>query len=134
MVSLVDCVALSTVGAYVLDRQRRAAFRESEEARRLTRQREILLGASRELNASLDADETAATITRVGRTIIAADTVALVRIDERRDALRAVSVAGDVRDVDREVLQLEVPASALQPLIDLLRERGWASKIGRAHV
>jgi hypothetical protein len=32
VMSLADCVALSVVGAYVLDRQRRQAFREREEA------------------------------------------------------------------------------------------------------
>ena len=130
MISLTDCVALSTVGAYVLDRQRRTAFREREEALRVTHQREILLAASRELNVSLVAADTASTITRVARTIIAADTVALIRIDERRDALRAVSVAGDVIDVDREVLQLEVPVPALQSLLDPLRERGWVTTPG----
>jgi signal transduction histidine kinase len=124
--SLLDCVALSAVGAYVLDRQRRQAFRESEQARYMTLQREVLLDAGRELNAGLDFQETVTTITRVGRTIVGCDTVALVLVDDRREVLRTVSIAGELTDVDREVMHLEVPISALAPLFDELRAEGWA--------
>jgi len=130
VMSLADCVALSAVGAYVLDRQRRQAFREREEARRMTAQREVLLDAGRQLNASLDFDETMATITRVGRTIIGADTVALILIDARREVVRTVSVAGELRDIDREILHLEVPLSVLQPLVDELRAHGFVTTPG----
>jgi signal transduction histidine kinase len=124
--SLADCVALSAVGAYVLDRQRRRAFRDGEHARRMTAQREVLLDASAQLNASLDFDETAATITRVGRSVIAADTVALILIDERREVLQTVAIAGDLQDVDREVMNLEIPLLALAPLVHELRTHGFA--------
>jgi signal transduction histidine kinase len=134
VMSLTDCVALSSVGAWVLDRQRRRAFLESEKAKRMTQQREVLLDASRELNASLDFDETVATITRVGGTIIPVDTVALVLIDERRALVRAVSVGGRVHDVDREVMNLEVPLVALQPLIDELRLHGVAQGPGNPRI
>jgi signal transduction histidine kinase len=130
VVSLVDCVALSAVGAYVLDHQRRAAFRESEHARHTTRQREVLLDASAELNRTLDFEQAAATITRLGRTIIAADTVALIVFDDRREVLRTVAVAGEVREVDREVLNLEVPLQALEPLVAALRTHGFACSPG----
>jgi signal transduction histidine kinase len=50
------------------------------------------------------------------------DTVALVVIDERRGVLQTVSVAGALLDVDREVLRLEVPTSALDVLLDALRQ------------
>ena len=125
VISLSDCVALSAVGAYVLDRQRRQAFREREQARRMTAQREVLLDAGRQLNESLDFDQTTATITRVGRTIIGADTVALILVDARRNVLRTVSVAGELRDIDREVLHLEVPLAVLQPLLDDLKTDGF---------
>jgi len=124
--SLLDCVALSAVGAYVLDRQRLQAFRESEQARYMTLQREVLLDAGRELNTGLDFQETVTTITRVGRTIVGCDTVALVLVDDRREVLRTVSIAGELTDVDREVMHLEVPLSALAPLFDELRAEGWA--------
>jgi signal transduction histidine kinase len=126
VMSLADCVALSAVGAYMLDRQRRQAFREREQARRVTAEREILLAAARQLNQSLDFDETVATITRVGRTIIGADTVALIMIESRRTVLRTVSVAGELLDIDREVLNLEVPLVALEPLLAELRTEGFA--------
>jgi signal transduction histidine kinase len=128
--SLTDCVALSVVGAYVLDRQRQKAFRESEQARRMTRQRELLLDASAELNTSLDFDETVATIVRVGQRLLGTDTVALILIDDRRELLRTAAVAGDVRDVDREVLNLEVPLQALEPLLSALRTHGFARSPG----
>jgi signal transduction histidine kinase len=124
--SLLDCVALSAVGAYVLDRQRRQAFRESEQARHMTLQREVLLDAGRELNTGLDFQETVTTITRVGRTIVGCDTVALVLVDDRREVLRTVSIAGELTDVDREVMHLEVPLGALKPLLDEIRAEGWA--------
>jgi signal transduction histidine kinase len=126
VISLADCVALSAVGAYVFDRQRRKAFHESEQARRMTAQCELLLDAGGELNASLDFDETVATITRVGHRLIEVDTVACILIDEHREVLRTVAVAGDVQDVDREVLNLEVPLLALGPLLDMLRRDGFA--------
>jgi signal transduction histidine kinase len=130
VMSLSDCVALSAVGAYVLDRQRRQAFREREEARRMTAQREILLDASRQLSASLDFDETMATITQLGRTIVGGDTVALILIDTRREVLRTVSVVGELLDVDREVLNLEVPLTVLQDLLDELRAHGFVTTPG----
>ncbi|MGH7895793.1 MAG: sensor histidine kinase, partial [Candidatus Binatia bacterium] len=126
MFPLVDCVALSAVGAYVLDRQRRIAFAEREQACAMTAQRELLLDANRELNASLDVGETVATITRVARALVGGDTVGLVLVDERRQVLRTVSLVGDLIEVDREVLNLEVPLMALQPLIDELRTLGVA--------
>jgi signal transduction histidine kinase len=126
LVALVDCVALSAVGAWVLDRQRRAAFAEREHALRMTRHREVLLAAGRELNASLDADALGATITRVGCSIVDADTVALVLIDDRRQVLRTVAVAGNVLDLDREVMHLELPVAALDELVHELRVHGWA--------
>jgi signal transduction histidine kinase len=127
VISLTDCVALSAVGAYMLDRQRRKAFAESERAMRLTGQREILLDASRELNATLDFDTTVATITRVGRSILAAETVALILIDEHRNVVRTVSVDGEVQDIDQEVMNLEVPLVVLQPLVDELRTHHFAT-------
>jgi signal transduction histidine kinase len=127
VMSLADCVALSAIGAYVIDRQRRQAFREREQAQAATAQREVLLAAGRQLNESLDFEATAETITRVGRTIIDADTVALIIVDPRRDVLRTVSVAGDLREIDREVLNLEVPLAALQPLFDELGRSGFAT-------
>ena len=130
VMSLADCVALSVIGAYVLDRQYRQAFREREQARRATAEREILLDAGRQLNQSLDFHETVATITRVGRAIIGSDTVALIVIDPRRDVLRTVSVAGELRDIDREVLNLEIPLAALQPLFDELRAHGFVTTPG----
>jgi signal transduction histidine kinase len=130
VMSLADCVALSAVGAYVLDRQRRQAFREREEARRMTAQREVLLDASRQLNGSLDLEETVTTITRVGRAIIGADTVALILVDPRRELLRTASVAGELSEVDREVLQLEVPMAALQPLLNELGLHGFVTTPG----
>ncbi len=126
VMSLTDCVALSTIGAYILDRQRRQAFHDGEQARRMTHQRELLLDASAELNASLDFDETVATITRVGSRLIETDTVACILIDEQREVLRTVAVAGDVHDVDREVLNLEVPLLALGPLLHTLETDGFA--------
>ncbi len=130
LMSLTDCVALSTVGAYVLDRQRRQAFRDGEEARRATRERKLLLDAGAELNASLDFEDTVATITRVGRRLIEADTVACILVDHKREVLRTVAVAGDVQEVDREVLNLDVPLLALEPLLHALRTRGWAVSPG----
>ena len=124
--SLTDCIALSAIGAYILDGQRRKAFQDGEQARRMTHQRELLLDASAELNASLEFDETVATITRVGRRLLETDTVACILIDEHREVLRTVAVAGDVQDVDREVLNLEVPLLALGPLLDRLRTHGFA--------
>src|SRR5262249_20574017 len=94
--------------------------------RRLTRQRELLLEASAELNASLDFGETVATITRVGHRLLETDTVACILIDEQREVLRTVAVAGDVQEVDREVMNLDVPLLALGPLLDALRTRGFA--------
>jgi signal transduction histidine kinase len=38
-----------------------------------------------------------------------------------------VSVAGELREIDREVLNLEVPLAALQPLFDELRRNGFAT-------
>jgi signal transduction histidine kinase len=131
-VALIDCVALSGVGAWVLDRQRRRAFLESEEARRMTAQREVLLDASRQLGSNPDFDETVATITRLGHSMLPVDTVALILIDGRRGVLRTVSVAGNVLEVDREVMHLEVPLVALQPLLDELRSRGFAIAPGGA--
>ena len=124
VVSLADCVALSAIGAAVLDRQRRKAFAERAEAHRMSAQREMLLAASHELNASPDLEETAATIARVGCALVGSGTVGLVLVDDRRDVLHTAAVAGDVLDVDREVLHLEVPIVALQPLVDRLRAGG----------
>jgi signal transduction histidine kinase len=125
--SLVDCVALSAVGAYVLDRQRRVAFAEREQALATTAQRELLLDASRELNGSLDLAETATTIARAAHALVGGDTVALVAVDERRGVLRTLAVAGAPRDVDREILNVEVPANALSSLLEQLATDGWAT-------
>jgi len=124
--SLADCVALSVVGAYVLDRQRRTAFLEREQARAMTAQRELLLEANRELNASLDLDETVATITRVGHALVGGDTVALGLVDERREVLRTVSLIGELIEADREVIGLDVPLVAVEPLLRELAARGFA--------
>jgi signal transduction histidine kinase len=126
VMSFADCVALSAIGAYILDRQRRKAFQDGERARRMTIQRELLLDAGAELNASLDFDETVATITRVGHRLIETDTVACILIDEQREVLRTVAVAGDVQEVDREVMNLDVPLLALGPLLDMLHTDGFA--------
>jgi hypothetical protein len=77
VMSLADCVALSAV-AVVLRPPAPPGVPRARRARRMTAQREILLDASRQLNGSLDLEETVATITRVGRAIIGADTVALI--------------------------------------------------------
>jgi signal transduction histidine kinase len=124
IIPVIDCVGLSVVGAWVLDRQRRAIFAEREQARAALAQRELLLEANRALAQSLDFDVTSATASRAGRELLGSDTVALVVVDPRRGTLRTESVAGDLTDVDRQFLGLEVPTSAARPLLDALGEHG----------
>jgi signal transduction histidine kinase len=128
--SLLDCVALSAVGAYVLDRQRRTAFAEREQALAMTAQRELLLDASHQLNASLDADEMVRTITRVGRALVGGDVVGLVAIDDRREVLRTLALTGDVGAVDNDMLDVEVPLGPLASLVEELRAHGFAHTPG----
>jgi signal transduction histidine kinase len=122
--ALFDVVTLSVIGAWTLDRQRRATFRERAQSEAVLRQQRVLLDAGTELNASLDLDETVATIARVAERAFDVDTVALVLIDEARGVLRAAAVAGMVMDVDRATEQIEVPLEAFAMLVSEIRTRG----------
>jgi len=122
--ALFDVLALSVIGAWMLERQRRAIFRERAQSRELLRQQRVLLDAGTELNASLDLDETVATIARVAERAFDVDTIALVLVDEAREVLRVAAVAGTVLDVDRAADQIEVPLAAFGMLIAEIRSRG----------
>jgi signal transduction histidine kinase len=122
--ALFDVLALSVIGAWVLERQRRAIFRERAHTRRVLHQQRVLLEAGTELNASLDLDETVATIARVAERAFDVDTIALVLVDEAREMLRVAAVAGTVLDVDRATDQMEVPLGALDMLVSEIRSRG----------
>jgi signal transduction histidine kinase len=122
--ALFDVVTLSVIGAWTLDRQRRAVFRERAQSRLVLRQQAVLLDAGTELNASLDLDETVATIARVAERAFDVDTVALVLLDETRGVLRVAAVAGVVLDVDRATEQIEVPLAAFATLVSEIQTRG----------
>jgi signal transduction histidine kinase len=122
--ALFDVVILSVIGAWTIDRQRRAIHREREQGDAVLRQQQVLLAAGTELNASLDLDETVATIARVAEQAFEVDTVALVLVDEPRGVLRVAAVAGTVLDVDRSTEQIEVPLAAFSMLIGEIQRRG----------
>jgi signal transduction histidine kinase len=121
---LIDVVALSVIGSWALDRQRRTIFAEREQSRLLLRQQQVLLDAGRELNASLDLDETVAAIARVAERAFDVDTVALVLVDAGREMLCTVAVVGNLAPVDREMQGLEVPLAPFAPLLSMLHGQG----------
>ncbi|HWP66684.1 MAG TPA: GAF domain-containing sensor histidine kinase [Candidatus Limnocylindria bacterium] len=122
--ALFDVLALSVIGAWTLERQRRALFRERAQTQAVMAQQQALLDAGAELNASLDLDETVATIARVAERAFDVDTIALVLVDETRGVLRVAAVAGAPLEVDRATEQMEVPLAALAELVREIRARG----------
>jgi signal transduction histidine kinase len=122
-VSLFDILALSVIGAWTLDRQRRAVFAEREQGRVILRRQQLLLDAASELNASLDVEATVATIARMAERTFDVDTIALVLVDEARGVLRTAAVVGDTNEADRETENLEIPLAVLAPLVDEIRRR-----------
>ena len=141
-VALFDMLALSVVGAWVLDRQRRAAYRERVQHAGVLRHQQLLYDAGRELGASRDLDETVASIARMALHTFEADTAAVVLLDDARGMLRTATVVGALTERDRETDQLEVPASILADLVEAVRTHGvvcvpdalpWLAEVMRAH-
>lgn len=122
--ALFDVLILSVISAWTLERQRRAVFRERTHTRAVVRQQRVLLDAGAELNASLDFDDTVATIVRVAARAFEVDTIALVLVDETRGTLRTAALVGALTETDRATEQLEVPLDALGGLVAEIRSRG----------
>jgi signal transduction histidine kinase len=93
LITLVGGVALSTVGALIIDRQRRATFVERAHARALARQRELLVEAGRDLNSTLELPYLVERIVHLGRALVGSDSVALTLRDPSKRSLRIAAIA-----------------------------------------
>jgi signal transduction histidine kinase len=120
MIALVDGVFLSAIGAFTLDAQRRATFEEREQAAALAAQREQLLDVGHELNEVLDAGELGQRIVCRGRTLVGADSCALVLIDPVQGSVRTAALDGDVPSAFQAIRDREATASTEQPFFQEL--------------
>ncbi len=105
---------LSVFGAFFLDRYRRVAFVEREQARLLARDRALLLDLGRELIAAPDISSLVARVVQLARPLLACDAVDLQLWDTERSVFRMEAI-DRVRDEGDTPLGLE-----FAPLPDLL--------------
>jgi len=92
---------LSTCGAWILDRQRRATFVSRERVVALAHQRELLLASGPQLNATVDLEHLVPLIARLGQRIVDSDAANLTIIDDEvRDSYRVVRAVRGRPDVD----------------------------------
>jgi len=123
VIGVVIGAALSVFSAFVLERQRRDTLREREAVAALARQRELLLEAGRDLNATTRLPDLVQLIARLGHRLVGSDAASLTLLDERRRVLRPVAVAAS-SEQSRDFLRLEYPLERVQPFIDELARRG----------
>ncbi len=93
VLSLTFAVTTSVVSAFVLDRHRRATFRERERVASLAHQRELLIDAGRLLNGTLALPELVGLVTDLGQRLTGANAVALALLDSRPLVFRIVATA-----------------------------------------
>jgi signal transduction histidine kinase len=113
----------SVLGAWTLDRQRRATFVERERVSALAAEAELLVAIGRELNATLDLPALVHGITGHGRVIVAADAAALMLIDARAGVIRTVAIAPRTAPLAGDETTLEFPLDAVEPFLVELRGR-----------
>lgn len=108
---LLYCVAafLSVFGAYFLDRYRVLAFSEHEQARRLARDRALLLDVGRELNATTEVSVLLDRVVRRARSLLACDSVALQLYDPDRNVIRIAAIDSADDESEPGALGLEFP-------------------------
>jgi signal transduction histidine kinase len=124
MISLTLGVAASVIGAWVIDRQRRATFSERERVEALAREREMLVEAGRELNSAVELPELVDRITSLSRRLIGSDAASLTLLDPQQKALRVVAISGDWSEQDDDILGVEFSFADGDPfLAELVGQR-----------
>ncbi len=98
---------LSVFGALFLDRYRRLAFAEREQARLLARDRALLLDVGRELNSTPDVSALVDRVVRLARPLLACDSVDLQLYDAERSVIRIAAIDAGESDSERSALGLE---------------------------
>jgi len=124
LISLTLGVAISVVGAWVLDRQRNATLVERERVTALADQRERLLEAGRELNGTLELSEVVQRIARIGRRLVGCDAASITLFHEARQVFRTAAISAAEPERYEEVLGIEFPEVLSRPFIDELVRRG----------
>jgi len=124
LITLTLGVATSVIGAWVIDRQRRATFAQRVGAEALAHQRELLLDAGRELNGTLEMPEVVRLITNLGHRLVGSDSASLTLLDPARRVLRTVAVSGERRAHHDDILGVEFSADAAPLLLEELSRRG----------
>jgi len=124
LISLTLGVAISVVGAWVLDRQRNATLVERERVTALADQRERLLEAGRELNGTLELSEVVQRIARIGRRLVGCDAASITLFHEGRQVFRTAAISAADSQRYEEVLGIEFPEVLARPFIDELVRRG----------
>ena len=84
MISLTLGVVASVIGAWVIDRQRRATFSERERVESLAREREMLVEAGRELNSAVELPELVDRITSLSHRLIGSEAASLTLLDPQQ--------------------------------------------------
>jgi signal transduction histidine kinase len=116
--------ATSMIGAFILDRQRRATFAEREQVSALAHQRELLVEAGRELNGTLELSALVDRIVHHASRLLGCAATSLALFDERRSVLCAVAAASDEPEPHRQMLGIEFPAEPAREFLEDLRRSG----------
>jgi signal transduction histidine kinase len=124
MISLSLGVVASVIGAWVIDRQRRATFSERERVESLAREREMLVEAGRELNSAVELPELVDRIASLSRGLVGSEVASLTLLDPQRNALRVAAISGDWPEQDDDILGVEFSFADGDPfLAQLVRRR-----------
>jgi signal transduction histidine kinase len=119
-------IGTSIVGAFVLDRQRWATFREREQVATLAEQRAMLLEAGRELSSTLELPELVTRVTRLGHRLVGSDSASLTLLDDHRGVFRAVAMSSDQPGRNHELLGVEFRREEAGAFLDeIARRRTW---------
>jgi len=102
------CVT-SVVGAWVLDRQRRATFVEREHVAALARQRALMVEAGRELNGTLELDALVQRIMHQARRLVGCTGASLALVDEARGVIIPVAVFTGDPEHEQQFRGVEFP-------------------------
>jgi signal transduction histidine kinase len=126
--------ATSVIGAFILDRQRRATFIEREQVTALAHQRELLVEAGRELNGTLELSALVDRIVCQANRLLGCGAASLALVDERRSVLCAVAMDSDDRERHRQMIGVEFPAEPARGFLqDLARSGALELPNGGAH-
>ncbi len=89
------CAIVSVIGAAVLERSRREAFRDRQRVRRLAVQRRRLLDVGRELRSTLHRDSILSHLLEHARGLVPSDALTLIVRDAESGVHRMVAATGD---------------------------------------